>query len=143
MQLKRKSLFSVAQLVTCALLALGTATFIYAQAKIDPSGTWQWVIQARNGAGPSRTNTLVLKVEGEKLTGTLTTPGPRGNNLEAKIENGTFKGEEVAFSVTRKFGTNELTTKYSGKVTADTIKGKAEIKRGEETRSRDWEAKKK
>src|SRR5690242_7296585 len=34
-----------------------------------------------------------------------------------------------------------FTTKYDGKVTGDTIKGKMEFERDGETRSRDWEAK--
>lgn len=34
-----------------------------------------------------------------------------------------------------------MTTKYSGTVTADTIKGKAESERNGQPQSRDWEAK--
>jgi hypothetical protein len=35
-----------------------------------------------------------------------------------------------------------MTSKYNGKVTADSIKGKTEFERNGETQSRDWEAKK-
>jgi hypothetical protein len=51
------------------------------------------------------------------------------------------KGDEVSFTVTREFNGNKFTTKYNGKVTADTIKGKTESQRNGETQSRDWEAK--
>jgi hypothetical protein len=87
--------------------------------------------------------TLKLKLEGEKVTGTLTTPGRQGGDpTETKIEDGKIKGDEVSFSVTREFNGNKMTSKYNGKVTADSIKGKTEFERNGETQSRDWEAKK-
>ena len=142
MQLKRKLLSSIIQLVTCALVVLGTAAAVQAETKVDPSGTWQWVAPARGG-NPGRTNTLVLKVEGEKLTGTLTAPG-RTNNVDIKIDEATLKGDEISFSVTREFNGNKMVAKYSGKVTADTIKGKIEgTNRNGEAQTREWEAKKK
>lgn len=143
MQLKRKLLSSVIQLVTCALIVFGTAAAVQAETKVDPSGTWQWVAEGRNG-GPSRTNTLVLKVEGEKLTGTLTTPGRNNTNVDTKIDDATLKGDEISFSITREFNGNKIVAKYTGKVTADSIKGKIEGKnRNGDAQSRDWEAKKK
>ena len=48
-----------------------TGTIIQAQAqdkKVDPTGTYVWTQAGRNG-GPDRTNTLKLKLEGDKLTG--------------------------------------------------------------------------
>lgn len=143
-KLKQNLLLSILQVLTCALLAFGAAGLACADtaAKVDPSGTWEWSIQGRNGA-PGRTNTLVLKLEGDKLTGTLTTPA-RNRNVETKIEEATFKGDEITFSVTHEFRNNKITTQYSGKVTADTIKGKIEFKnRNGETRSHNWTATKK
>jgi hypothetical protein len=45
--------------------------------------------------------------------------------------------------VTREFGGNSRTTKYSGKLDGDTIKGKMEApgRQGGDPVSRDWEAK--
>jgi len=142
-KLKQNLLLSVLQVLTCALLAFGAAGLACADtAKVDPSGTWQWSTPGRNGA-PGRTNTLVLKLEGDKLTGTLSVP-VRNGNVDTKIEEATFKGDEIAFSVTREFRNNKMTTKYTGKLTADTIKGKVEFKnRNGETQSRDWTATKK
>ena len=86
--------------------------------------------------------TLTLKADGEKLTGTLTSPGRQGGEpTKTEISEGKVKADEVSFSVTREFNGNKMTSKYSGKVTADTIKGKTESERNGETQSRDWEAK--
>jgi hypothetical protein len=43
--------------------------------------------------------------------------------------------------VTRERDGNKFITKYKGKVSGDTIKGKSERDRDSETQSRDWEAK--
>jgi hypothetical protein len=42
--------------------------------------------------------------------------------------------------VTREWGGNTMTQKYTGKLNGDKIKGKSEFQRGGETQSRDWEA---
>ena len=58
----------------------------------------------------------------------------------AQIEDATFKDGEVSFKVTRERNGQKFTTKYTGKVSGDTIKGKAESERNGQTNSRDWEA---
>ena len=104
--------------------------------KVDPTGTWTWTVPGRDGGEP-RTSTLKLKKEGDKLTGTMSM---RQN--EVAIEEGTIKGDEVSFKVTRQFREQKFTSKYTGKVSGDTIKGKMEFTgRDGETRSRDWEVK--
>jgi hypothetical protein len=86
--------------------------------------------------------TLTLKAEGEKLTGTLTSPGRQGGDpVKTEIADGKVKADEVSFSVTREFNGTKMTSKYNGKVTADAIKGKTERERNGETTSSDWEAK--
>jgi hypothetical protein len=111
------NLYSFAKLVACA--AVGLATLLPASAadaaKVDPSGKWTWTMPGRNG-GPDRTTTLTLKVEGEKVTGKVASPG-------------------------REWNGNKFVSKYNGKVSADAIKGKIESERNGETMSRDWEAK--
>ena len=104
--------------------------------KVDPTGTWTWSIPGRNG-GEARTSTLKLKKEGDKLTGSM---AMRQN--EVPIEEATLKGDEVTFKVTREFRDQKFTSKYTGKISGDTLKGKIEFTgRDGETRSRDWEAK--
>ena len=108
--------------------------------KADPSGNWTWTTPGRNG-GSDRKMSLKLKVEGDKVTGTLMTPGQGGEEMKSEIENGKIKGDEISFSVTREFNGNKRTMKYNGKVSGDAIKGKTEFERNGETQSRDWEAK--
>jgi hypothetical protein len=122
-------------LLAIALLTIGTAV----QAA-DATGTWNWTRPGRNG-GPDQKMTLKLKVDGEKLTGTLSSPGRDGAVTETAIAEGKVKGEDVSFTVTREFNGNKMVSKYSGKVSADTIKGKIESERNGQAQSRDWEAK--
>ncbi len=133
---------SLLNLVTCGLLAVGSLTQLQAADKADPSGTWTWTQPGRNG-GPDRKSTLKLKVDGDKVTGTISTPGRGGQAAEAEISDGKIKGDEVSFAVTREFNGNKVTSKYNGKVSGDTIKGKVERpgRDGGEARATDWEAK--
>ena len=126
-------------IAACAVLTLGAASQALAA---DATGTWTWTRPARAGGGDPAKMTLTLKADGEKLTGTLTSPGRQGGEpTKTEISEGKVKADEVSFSVTREFNGNKMTSKYSGKVTADTIKGKTESERNGETQSRDWEAK--
>lgn len=131
MQLKK----SLTAILAITLLAFGTAV----QAA-DATGTWSWTRPGRNG-GAEQKVTLKLKADGEKLTGTLSSPGRDGQATETAIADGKVKGDEVSFTVTREFNNNKMVSKYSGKVNADTIKGKIESERNGQPQSRDWEAK--
>lgn len=135
----QRTLTSLTLLGVCAVLALG-ATAQAQDKKADPAGTWAWTMAGRNG-GPERKMTLTLKVEGEKLTGKLSSPGRDGQATETAIADGKVKGGDVSFSVTREFNGNKMVSKYSGKITGDALKGKIETDRNGETQSRDWEAK--
>ena len=108
--------------------------------KLDPTGTYLWTVPARNG-GPDRTNTLVLKLDGDKLTGKLTAPGRGGQTSVTEISDGKITGADVSFSVVRTFNDNTVTNKYSGTLADGTIKGKMEFERNGEAQSRDREAK--
>jgi len=121
----------------CAILALGAFSQAYAA---DASGTWTWSQPGRNGGEP-RKSTLKLKVEGDKVTGTVSSPGRGGQASDTAIENGKISGDEISFTTTREFNGNNFTAKYSGKISGDSIKGKIETARGDNTRSTDWEAK--
>ncbi|HWI58394.1 MAG TPA: hypothetical protein VNZ22_14310 [Bacillota bacterium] len=139
MQSKRNTLTTLVKFGLCALLALGFVVQIQAQDK-KADGTWTWTTPGRNG-GPERKMTLKLKTEGDKLTGTLSSPGRQGQATDTAIEDGKVKGDEISFTVTREFNGNKMTSKYNGKVSADAIKGKTEFERNGEKQSRDWEAK--
>src|SRR5882762_401448 len=55
----------------------------------DPSGTWKWT--ATQG-GNSREVTLKLKLDGDKLTGSIS-----GRNADTEISDGTYKDGDISF----------------------------------------------
>ncbi len=94
------------------------------------------------GGGQARKITATFKADGAKLTGKVAFPGRGGAEAtETEISNGKVSGSDISFDVTREFNGNKFTSKYSGKVEGDTIKGKIESERNGQTNSRDWEAK--
>jgi hypothetical protein len=124
-----------------ALLLLGALTQVQADdKKADPSGTYVWNMPGRNGS-PDRTNTLVLKVAGDKVTGTISMPGRNSQATTTDIADGKLSGADVSFAVVRTFNGNTFTNKYSGTVADGAIKGKVEMMRNGEPQTRDWEAK--
>ena len=136
----RRLFTSLLAVLTCGILALPSITQAQDK-KSDPTGTWTWSRPGRDG-GPARVSTLKLKTEGDKLTGSLTAPGFQGGAPQTiAIENGKVKGDEISFAVTREINGNKRTSKYSGKLSGDAIKGKMEFERNGETQSMDWEAK--
>ena len=122
--------------VLAGLLALSFIGQARAADKKDATGTWKWKTQARNG-GQEREVTLKLKQDGEKLTGAIL----GANNQETEIKEGKVADGKISFNVVRERNGQTFTTKYSGKLDGDTIKGKIESERNGQTQSRDWEAK--
>jgi hypothetical protein len=142
MQLKMNRLANLATFALCAIFTLGLVAEIKAQdKKADPTGTWTWTRPGRNG-GPDRKITLQLKLQGDKLTGKVTSPGRNGESQDTEIKDGKVKGDEVSFTVVREFNGNTMTSKYNGKVSDNTIKGKISMEGGNNSRTMDWEAKK-
>jgi hypothetical protein len=135
---------NITSIVFSALLAIGGISTVSAEDKAaSATGTWSWTVQGRDG-GAERKMTLALTQDGEKLTGKLSSPGRDGGAArETEIADGSVKGADVSFTVTREFNGNKMTSKYTGKLTADAITGKVESKDREgNDRSRDWTAKK-
>jgi len=122
------------QFLAYGILMFGLVSVAVAADKPDPTGTWKWSITAND---QTRELTLKLKLDGEKLTGSML----GRNNQETAIEDATFKDGEIAFSVTRERNGQKNTTKYKGKLDGDTIKGKSEMTRNGQDQSRDWNAK--
>ena len=141
--------------VTTALLTLAlTGVMLRAGAEstelaVNPTGTWR-VITGTNTASPQ---TLKLKLEGEKVTGTLSRQA--GDRVEQMpLENGMLTGSEITFgthsyavtyiqNVRQPTDTNKVSiSKYQGTISGDTIKGKVErhsFMGGD--RTLDWQAK--
>lgn len=115
----------------CLLLALSAQA---ADKKNDPTGSWTWSAPGRDGN--SRDVTAKLKLDGDKLSGSIS-----GRQNDSPIEDAKISGDEISFKVTREFNGNKVVQKFSGKISGDSIKGKIETERDGQSRSRDWEAK--
>jgi len=81
----------------------------------DVAGKWK--AEFTTPDGQTRTSLFTFKVDGGKLTGTVSSP--RG---EAPIQDGKVSGDEISFVVVREFGGNEVRIKYTGKVSGDELK---------------------
>ena len=83
----------------------------------DISGKWEFTVDL---GGQGGTPTFTFKQSGEKLTGHY-----QGALGEADLA-GTVKGDKMEFQFTVKGDLGELTAKYSGTISGDTIKGTTE-----------------
>jgi hypothetical protein len=125
-------------LIATGLILGLTGLSVAEDKKADPSGTWKWETE-RNGQ--KRETTLKLKLEGDKLTGTITAGRGKGKAEDVKIEDGKFKDGQVTFTVTREFNDQKRVTKYSAKVDGDTMKGTATSERDGKEQKQEFEAK--
>lgn len=106
----------------------------------DPTGSWIYWVKA----GDNLLNMVLnLKRENDAITGTVAyrwEDGPAHVGYE--ISKGSFKNDEVRFSVVRKQANGkQYTQTYTGKVNGDTIVGKIETNRGVgRIQSTDWKA---
>ena len=100
----------------------------------DPTGTWKW--SATGPRGNTLDATLVLARDGDKLTGTIE------NRLgKVEIKDGRITDDQVSFTVERKVRRRTISTRYTGALEGDTIKGSIEARgRGDEPVSVPWEA---
>lgn len=97
-----------------SILALG-ALIVTAQS-VD--GKWTRETQGKNGP---QTQTLTLKNDGGKLSGTLE-GGGGGKGGPQQITEGTVTGANVSFKIVRDFGGNSVTQNYKGTVSATELK---------------------
>jgi len=96
------------------LIALAALT-LWVSFAADIDGKWTTQVQGRNG---TRTETLMLKADGNTLTGSM--EGGRGGAIQ--ISNGTIDGNNVSFSVVREFGGNQITQQYKGMLSNGELK---------------------
>lgn len=136
-----KALFKTTLCLAAGLLIAATASA--QDKKVDPNGKWTWTTEGREGG--MRTNSITLKLDGDKLTGTIA--GMRrggaggGAPQETPLEEAKLKGDEISFHVTREFNGNKMVSKYTAKIAGDTLKGKWSIDRNGEVMEREFEAK--
>ena len=120
--------------VTAALAFVVIVNWVVAADPPDPTGTWTW-----RYPNQSAEHTLKLKLEGDKLTGSIRNyaRGP-----ESPLEDATYDHGVVSFKQTYVGRGNDAKSvaTYRGRVSGDTIKGTVEFKHPDRTLSRDWEA---
>lgn len=87
---------------------------IAASAQTSVAGDWDGSFNTPGGARPFK---LILKVDGEKLSGTVK------RTAGDVALTGTIKGDVINFSYTISYGGNDLTLIYSGKVAGDSMSG--------------------
>lgn len=98
----------------CAIVLLALASAWAA----DVAGKWIAHVPGAQGSGDSEI-TLVFKVDGDKLTGTLNNSLMPG---EIAINEGKISGDDISFSLVRKINENEMKVVWKGKVSGDEIK---------------------
>lgn len=107
----------IAALITTLTLGMFVvAVPSWAADSANVAGEWNITVETPNGPG---TPTLVLKQDGENLTGTY-----KGRYGETPLK-GTIKGNEIAFSTTISIQGQDLEITYKGTVDGDGMKGKA------------------
>lgn len=106
-------------IVTATILLSVTPFLLAGQEKTpDVSGTWELTVETPQGTGNP---TIVLKQDGEKLTGVY-----KGRFGEANLQ-GTLKGKDITFSITVNAQGNDLTITYKGTVENDSMKGSVDF----------------
>ncbi|HEY7497604.1 MAG TPA: hypothetical protein VH740_03785 [Vicinamibacterales bacterium] len=106
-------------ILTMVAAALALPAAAQTDKPADVSGAWALEIDTPNGKG---TPTVTFKQDGEKLTGTYSSPVIGEHQLT-----GTIKGNNIAFGFETSFDGNKLAVKYAGTVEKDTMKGKVDF----------------
>lgn len=107
------------------------------EARPHAAGTWKWTVTTPDGQAISAM--VILKQDGEKLTGTYNSRIGENSFGEAPIQAAKISGREISFKVVRKINDQEFTLNYGGKIEGDRIKGSVVI--GDGDQKFDWDAK--
>ena len=103
--------------ILSTVLLLGVCGLAGAADKVDPVGTWKCEYEI---GGAKRTSTLTIKMDGDKLAGTMSWPDQKEANLkDLKLKDG-----DLTFSAVREFMDNKITVEYKFTIDGDKLKGK-------------------
>src|SRR5437764_14096352 len=105
----RGKIISVGAIILLALTSAWAA---------EVAGNWVAHVPGAQGQGDGDI-TLVFKVDGEKLTGTLNNSQQPG---DVELNEGNISGDEISFSLMRKIGENTLKVLWKGKICGYEIK---------------------
>ena len=125
------SKFTGIGLIVLVLVVYGLAV---AANQADPVGTWKCEY---NIGDQKRTSTLMIKKDGDKLTGTMSWPDQKDTPLkDVKSKDG-----ELTFSAERVLQDRKFNIEYKFMVNGDALKGKGTLDVGGEKRDFDIEGK--
>jgi len=102
----------IRMMVMVAAFVLAGLSVVFAA---DVNG--KWVAQVPGRGGQTRETTFNFKLEGAKLTGTVS-----GMQGDQPISDGKVAGDDISFVVVANFQGNEIKLNYKGKVSGDEIK---------------------
>jgi hypothetical protein len=106
------------------IVALILMMFVVSGWAADVAG--KWIAQAPSGQETSEI-TLIFKVDGATLTGTLDNSVMPG---AIEIKDGKIQENDISFHVLRTFGENEMKVVWKGKISGDEIRFTREIEGG-------------
>jgi len=99
-----------------AFISLALALIVAAVAfAADVNGKWTAQVPGRQGN--AQETTFTFKVEGDKLTGTMS-----GRQGDTPIADGKISGDDISFTVTRERQGATIKQLFKGKVAGDEIK---------------------
>ncbi len=118
------------------------------KAAANPTGTWKLIVISTNAQARPIGQTLKLRLEGDKLTGTLSyTRHTTGNRklevFELPITEAKLEGSEIAFDFSHPPSAGDgpnANYSYKGKISGDTITGTFTIEWMGSTWTKDWKA---
>jgi hypothetical protein len=99
------------------LFAVMAAMVLLVMTAVAAEVDGKWVAEVQGQKGP-QTQTLTLKAEGTKLTGTL----DAGRGGPADISEGMVTGNEVMFKVVREFNGNKVEQSFKGMLAGGELK---------------------
>ena len=99
-----------------AFLALGLA-LVGATLAVAADVSGKWTAQVPGRGGQTNESTFTFKVDGDKLTGTVS-----GRQGEIPISDGKVSGDDISFTTTVSRGGNEFKINYKGKISGDEIR---------------------
>lgn len=119
------------KLITIAFALIGSALIFSINTSAQKTVAGEWDAEFNTPGGPQPLK-LVLKVDGEKITGTA--KRSRGDVALT----GTVKGDDITFGYTIEYNGNAVTLTFSGKVKGDTMGGTVSFN---DQASDEWSAK--
>ena len=122
-------------LISCLLLQQNITGADESASDKPAEGSWRWTFEMPDGS--KLEPRAKLKQEGQKITGVSI---PR-LGLESPISEGHIEGKQVRWSVVRDDQGRQVTTRYSGVIEGDVIRGEIESDWGGARSQFKWEAK--